>query len=89
MRMPEEQEDGLGATSRPHYAQSTYCCTYQPAVNLMIVIVNSALLIVCFRRINHMVVKNHLHSSSDVPVLSTDALCPFYGLLPIIRIAFF
>jgi hypothetical protein len=43
MRMPEEQEDGLGATSRPRYAQSTYRCTYQPAVNLMIVIVNSVL----------------------------------------------
>jgi hypothetical protein len=40
--MPEEQEDGLSATSRPHYAQSMYHCTRQPAVKLMIVIVNGA-----------------------------------------------
>ncbi len=39
----EEQEDGLGATSRPHYAQSMYRCIYQPTVNLMIVIMNSVL----------------------------------------------
>jgi hypothetical protein len=43
MEMLEDQEDGLGATSRSHYAQSMYHCTYQPAVNLMIVIVNSVL----------------------------------------------
>jgi hypothetical protein len=43
MGMPEEQEDGLGATSRPHYAQSMHRCIYQPTVNLTIVIVNSAL----------------------------------------------
>jgi hypothetical protein len=41
--MSEEQEDGLSATSRPHYAQSMYRCIYQPAVNLIIVITNSAL----------------------------------------------
>jgi hypothetical protein len=43
MGMIEEQEDGLGVTSRPHYAQRMYHCVYQPAVNLTIVIVNSAL----------------------------------------------
>jgi hypothetical protein len=40
MGLPEEQ-DRLSATSRPHYAQSMYRCI--PAVNLTIVIVNSAL----------------------------------------------
>jgi hypothetical protein len=40
----EEQEDRLGSTSRPCYAQSMYYCTYQPAVTLMIVIVNIVLL---------------------------------------------
>jgi hypothetical protein len=39
----EEQEDGLGATSRPHYVQSMYCCISQPTVILMIVIMNSVL----------------------------------------------
>jgi hypothetical protein len=29
-------------------------------------VVRCLTMIICFRRINHMVVKNHLHSSSDV-----------------------
>jgi hypothetical protein len=39
----EEQEDGLGARSRPLYAQSIYYCAHQPTVTLMIVIVNNVL----------------------------------------------
>jgi hypothetical protein len=66
MEMLEDQEDGLGATSRSHYAQSTYHCTYQPAVNLMIVIVNSVLFDYLFQENKSYGSKNHLHSSSDV-----------------------
>jgi hypothetical protein len=62
-RMPEDKEDGLGPTSRLLYAQSMYHCVCQSTVTLMIVIVY---LSICLRRINHVVVKNHLHSSSDV-----------------------
>jgi hypothetical protein len=40
----EEEEDGLGATSRPHFAQSMYCYIYQPTVTLIIIIVNNILL---------------------------------------------
>jgi hypothetical protein len=40
----EEQEDGLGTTSRPHYAQSTYYCAHQPTVTFMFVFVNNILL---------------------------------------------
>jgi hypothetical protein len=43
MGMLEEQEDGLGATSRPHYEHSMYRCIYQPTLNLMILIMNSVL----------------------------------------------
>jgi hypothetical protein len=41
--IPEDQENGLRATSRPHYAQSMYHCICQPIVNLIIVIVNDVL----------------------------------------------
>jgi hypothetical protein len=40
----EEQQDGLGATSRPHYAQSMYHRAHQSIVDLMIVIMNNVLL---------------------------------------------
>jgi hypothetical protein len=32
MGEPEEQQDGLGATSRPHHAQSMYYCAHPPIV---------------------------------------------------------
>ncbi len=41
MGKPEEQQDGLGETSRPHYAQSMYHCARQLIVILIIVIVNN------------------------------------------------
>jgi hypothetical protein len=44
MAEPEEQHDRLGATSRPHYAQSLYHCAHQPIVTLIIVLANNVLL---------------------------------------------
>jgi hypothetical protein len=40
----EEQQDGLGATSRPHYAEGTYFCADYPTVTLMIVNMNNVIL---------------------------------------------
>ncbi len=48
-RMPEDKEDGLGATSRLRYAQSMYHCVCQSTVTLMIVIVNSILPVYLFK----------------------------------------
>jgi hypothetical protein len=51
------KQDGLGVKSRLRHAQSMYHCMCLSAVTLMIVFVSSVLLSICFRRINHMVVK--------------------------------
>ncbi len=75
MGEPEEQQDGLGATSRPHYAQSMYHCAHQPIVNLNNWSWTMSYLIICFRRMNHIVVKDHLHSSTDIQeVVSSTTL---------------
>jgi hypothetical protein len=64
--MMEDKEDGRGTASRLHYAQSLYYCMHQPVATLMIVVMSSVLLVYLFQGINHMTVKNHLHSSSGV-----------------------
>jgi hypothetical protein len=55
----------IGNQSRPHYAQSMYVVALLyilTTVKLITIIVNGVLSV----NLNHMVVKNHLHSSSDV-----------------------
>ncbi len=50
--MPEDKKDGLGATSRPHYAQSMYIVVLLyilTIVNLITVIVNSVLPVYLFQ----------------------------------------
>ncbi len=44
MGSQNSNKDGLGATSRPHYAQSMYYCAHQPTVTFIIVIVINILL---------------------------------------------
>jgi hypothetical protein len=63
-----EQQDGSDATPRTHHAQSTYCnhCSVVYCNNKYVNVIRCLTLIVSFRRINHMVVKNYLHSFSDV-----------------------
>jgi hypothetical protein len=78
LKMLEGTGDGLGTTSSHVYAQSTYhicimCCNLLRFNNH-----NCELCFtvpICFRRINHMAVKKHLHSSSVVrEVVSSTGL---------------
>jgi hypothetical protein len=75
-KIPQKLGDGLATTPSHIYAQSTYhcalCINYRTNNHNR----NSFHCIICFRRINHLAVKKHLHSSSGVRevVLSTVML---------------
>jgi hypothetical protein len=68
-KMLEGTGDGLGTTSSHVYAQSTYhmCIMRDNSLRLNSYDYEPCLTVfICFRRINHMAVKSHLHSSSGV-----------------------
>ncbi len=61
--------DGLATTSSHVYAQSMYHCALCHCVLITILIIISRIMFYCsyyLRRINRLVVKHHLHSSSGV-----------------------
>ncbi len=67
-KMPQNVGDGLATTPSHVYAQSTVriivCCA---SITIPITITGIVFYCnYCFRRITHLVVKNHLHSSSGV-----------------------
>ncbi len=64
MGEPGGHPDGSDATSRTHHAQSMLHCETAVLAPLHIVnvdVIRCFTLIICFRRINRMVVKSHLH----------------------------
>jgi hypothetical protein len=64
--MPQDTGDGLITTPSHVYAQSECHCAL--CNNLYITTITGTVFycIICFRKIIHLVVKHHLHSSSDV-----------------------
>jgi hypothetical protein len=66
-KMPQKLGDGLATTPSHLYAQSTYHCALCISCHTNNHNKNHVFIVfVCFRRINHLAVKNHLHSSSGV-----------------------
>jgi hypothetical protein len=65
-KMLQNVGDGLATTSSQVYTQSTYHCAL--CINTILIIITRIMFYCnyCFRRINHLVVKKHLHSSSGV-----------------------
>jgi hypothetical protein len=83
LKMLEGTGDRLGTTSSHVYAQSTYhmCNMCDNSLHLNNYDCEPCLTIpICFRRVNHMAVKNHLHSSSGVREVVSGKLTPFYVL---------
>ncbi len=72
--MPQNIGDGLATTPSCVYAQSMYHCALIATSTTITGTVFYCS--ICFRKINHLVEKNHLHSSSGVRevVLSTDTI---------------
>ncbi len=78
IKMLEGTGDGLGTTSGHLYAQSTYnmCIMCDNPLHLDIYDCEPCFTVpICFRRINHMAVKNHLHSSSGVREVVSGTIC--------------
>jgi hypothetical protein len=69
--MPQNIGDRLATTPSHVHTQSMYHCAL--CINYHINIITGIVFycIIYFRRINHLVVKNHLHSSSGVRVVSS------------------
>ncbi len=69
MGQPEKQEDESGATARPimHRVHNVIndCILYVNSNGACVTVIR-CLIVDCFRGINHMAVKDHLHSSPDV-----------------------
>jgi hypothetical protein len=68
-KMFESSKDGLGTTRNQPYAQSMIICVICVLICHTPDNCNRELCLampICFRRINHMAVENHLHSSSGV-----------------------
>jgi hypothetical protein len=68
--MVESSRNELGTTQDQLYAQRMYLVNLYIIVHWLLcpsgVIRLCLIVFICFRRINHMAVKNHLHSSSGV-----------------------
>jgi hypothetical protein len=71
--MPQNTGDGLATTLSDVYAQSECNCALCNNYYTNNHSRNRVFCIICFRKINHLVVKHHMHSSSGVRevVLST------------------
>jgi hypothetical protein len=65
-KMPQKTGKKLATTPSHVYAQRMYHCAL--CINYRINIITGIVFycIICFRRINHLVIKNHLHSFSGV-----------------------
>jgi hypothetical protein len=64
--MPQNTGDGLVTTPSHVYSQSKCYCALCDNYHTINNNRNRVLLYYCFRKINHLVVKNHWHSSSGV-----------------------
>jgi hypothetical protein len=94
LKMLEGPGDRLGTTSSPVYAQSMYhmCIVCEDSLRLNNYYCERCLTVpICSRRINHIAVTNHLHTSSSVRevVLGTLLLFPTPSSKQILLISMF